>query len=77
MEGPSLKPKPFPPRPLLPSSPHPLGYFCNAPGRGGLAWCGGRGPRVQGGGVEGGVLQRYLGPDPHLGALDGSVLKPS
>ena len=27
LEDPSLKPKPFPPRPLPPSSPHPLALF--------------------------------------------------
>ena len=53
----------------LPLPPTPLGSFCNAPGRGGPVWCGGRGSRVQGG-VEGRALQRYLGPDPHLGVLD-------
>ena len=55
----------------LPLPPTPLDSFCDAPGRGGPVWCGGRGPRVQGGGgVEGRALQQYLGPDPHLGVLD-------
>ena len=50
LEEPSLKPKPFPPCPLPPSSPHPLGSFCNAPGvRDGAAQSG------VGGGVLGGV----------------------
>ena len=69
LEDPSLKPKPFPPRPLPPSSPHPPWLFwqCSrSPGRGGPIWCGGRGPR---GGRER-VLQRHLGPDPHLGVLE-------
>ena len=30
-----------PPRPLPPSSPHPLVSFCNALGGGGQGWCGG------------------------------------
>ena len=70
LEDPSLNPKPFPPRPLPPSSPHPPWFFlqCSgSPGRGGPVWCGGRGPR---GGWGGRALQRYLGPDPHLGVLD-------
>ena len=59
----------------LPLPPTPLGSFCNAPGRGGPVWCGGMGPRVHGGGgVEGGGLQRDLGPDPHLGALENRKL---
>ena len=52
LEDPSLKPKPFPPRPLPPSSPHPPWLFlqCSgSPGRGGPVWCGGGVPR----GVEG------------------------
>ena len=53
----------------LPLPPTALGSFRNAPGRGGPVWCGGRGPRVQGGGGGGGGLQRDLGPDPHLGSL--------
>ena len=64
LEDPSLKPKPFPPRPLPPSSPHPLGSFCNAPGR----WCGGRGPRVQGGGGGGEGPPAGLGARPTSGA---------
>ena len=62
-------PPPSLPALSLPHPPTPLGSFCNAPGRGGPIWCWGRGPRVQGG-VEGRALQRYLGPDPHLGVLD-------
>ena len=52
--------------------PTPLGSFCNAPGvRDGAAQSGGaRGPR---GGWRGRALQRYLGPDPHLGVLDDSI----
>ena len=63
LEDPSLKPKPFPPRPLPPSSPHPPWLFlqCSgSPGRGGPVWCGGRGP-------GGRALQRYLGPKPTSG----------
>ena len=44
LEAPSLKPKPFPPRPLPPSSPHPPWLFlqCSgSPGRGGPVCCGG------------------------------------
>ena len=53
----------------LPLPPTTLGSFCNAPGvRDGAAQSG------VGGGVLGGwrgrALQRYLGPDPHLGVLD-------
>ena len=52
LEDPSLKPQPFPPHPLPPSSPHPSGSFCNAPGgRPTLVW--GRCPRAQGGGGGG------------------------
>ena len=46
LEDPSLKPKPFPPRPLPPSSPHLPWLFsqCSgSPGRGSPIWCGGRG----------------------------------
>ena len=45
--------QPFPPRPLLPSFPHPIGSFCRALGGGGPGWWGGRGPRAQGGGGGG------------------------
>ena len=53
LEDPSLKPKPSPPRPLPPSSPHPAWLFlrCSgSPGWGSPVWCGGRGPRGGGGG---------------------------
>ena len=43
LEDPSLKPNPFPPCPLLPSSPTPLGSVCKA--------LGGGGPGSRGGGV--------------------------
>ena len=38
---PTVKPQPFPPHPLPPSSPHFPGPFCNALGGGGPGWCGG------------------------------------
>ena len=66
LEDPSLKPQPFPPRPLLPSSPHPLDPFCNALGGGGLGWCGGGvlGRR----GWRGRALQAALGARPTSGS---------
>ena len=67
LEGPSLKPRPFPPRRLPPSSPHPpLALFAMFRDGAAQSGVGGRGPRVQGG-WRGGARQRYLGPDPHLG----------
>ena len=66
LEDPSLKPKPFPPRPLPPSSPHPPWLFLQhsgSPGRGGPVWCGGRGPR----GVEGEGPPAILGARPTSG----------
>ena len=70
LEGPSLEPKPFPPRPLPPSSPHPLWLFlqCSGMGRPSLVWGGGVLGCKEGG--KGWALQRYLGPDPHLGLLE-------
>ena len=65
LEDPSLKPKPFPPRPLPSSSPHPPWLFlqCSgSPARGVPIWCGGRGP---GGG--GGTLQTLVGARPTSG----------
>ena len=60
----------------LPLSPHSPSSFCNAPGEGGLDWCGGRGPRVQkgrGGGLSKAALQ--LGARPTSGGTQLVTMK--
>ena len=74
--GPFPQAKPFPPRPLLPSSPHPPWLFLQGSGRGRPRLVGRGGPRAQGGGGGGVASKRHLGPNPHLGVLDLVALGP-
>ena len=65
-EHPSLKTC-FPPQSSSTRRAQP-GCFCDAPGEGGLGWCGGE---VLGrGGWRGGPCKRHLGPDQHVGVLE-------
>ena len=68
LEDPSLTPKPFPPRPLPPSSPHPPWLFLQCSGRPGPgAAQSGVGGGVLGGGVEGEGPPAVLGARPISG----------